>query len=184
MGGARHLPSFASPKMGKNTNKPVRAPPPPSGGEADFEEKPFHSKEYEQAHLDSLINAKERPTWDEFKEIQRKKNEMDGDGAQDAAQRRFRQQLDEERAARLAERGAANQAEEKKKKSKKDKKEKKHKSKKEKKEKHKKEKHKKRRCVRPATRPSRAASPFVSRPLQAYTLLRLLRLQERRELER
>lgn len=83
--------------MGKNTNKPVRAPPPPSGGEADFEEKPFHSKEYENNYLDSLLNAKERPTWDEFKEIQRKKAEMDGDGANEEAQRRFRKELDEVR---------------------------------------------------------------------------------------
>ena len=124
--------------MGKNTTKPQRAPPPPSASEADFEEKPFHSKEYEQGYLDSLLNPKDRPTWDEFKEIQKKKNEMDGDGHEEAS-RRFRQQLDEERAARLAERRGA-QAEEKKKKHKK---EKKHKSKKEKKEKHKKEKHKK-----------------------------------------
>ena len=160
--------------MGKNTNKPVRAPPPPSSGEADFEEKPFHSKEYEQAHLDSLINAKERPTWDEFKEIQRKKNEMDGDGAQDAAQRRFRQQLDEERAARLAERGAANQVEDKKKKSKKDKKEKKHKSKKDKKEKHKKEKHKKRRCVQPQVAFSCTASPLSPRASLPINVLRRL----------
>ncbi|KAL1528182.1 hypothetical protein AB1Y20_009542 [Prymnesium parvum] len=129
--------------MGKNNNKPVRAPPPTTTTEADFEEKPFHSKEYEKEYLDGLLNAKERPTWDEFKELQRKKNEMDGDGVQEAAQRKFRQQLDEERAARLAERGGG-QADEKKK-EKKSRKEKKHKSKKEKKEKHKKEKHKKRR---------------------------------------
>ncbi|KAL3909292.1 MAG: hypothetical protein SGPRY_009480 [Prymnesium sp.] len=129
--------------MGKNNNKPVRAPPPPSGTEGDFEEKPFHSKEYEKEYLDGLLQPKERPTWDEFKEIQRKKNDMDGDVAQEAAQRRFRQQLDEERGARLAERRGV-QADEKKR-DKKSRKEKKHKSKKEKKEKHKKAKHKKRR---------------------------------------
>lgn len=129
--------------MGKNTNKPVRAPPPPSGGEADFEEKPFHSKEYENNYLDSLLNAKERPTWDEFKEIQRKKAEMDGDGANEEAQRRFRKELDEERAARLN-RAKPEGGE---KKDKKDKKEKKHKKeKKEKKhKKERKEKKKKRR---------------------------------------
>ena len=41
-------------------------------------EKPFHSKEFMQQELDNLLNAPERPTWDEFKEQQRKKGEMEG----------------------------------------------------------------------------------------------------------
>lgn len=131
--------------MGKNNNKPVRAPPPPSAAEADFEEKPFHSKEFEKEYLEGLLNAKERPTWDEFKEIQRKKKEADGDGIHEAAQRKFRQQLDEERAARLAARGGVQSEPKKKDKKRKDKK---NKSKKEKKEKQKKEKQKKRRYAR------------------------------------
>ena len=36
------------------------------------------SKEYEQAQLDRLLNPTERPTWDEFKEQQRKKMELEG----------------------------------------------------------------------------------------------------------
>ena len=67
-------------------------------------DKPFHSKEFEQQHLDNLLNAPERPTWDEFKEQQRKKGEMEGDmdKLEQEAQRRFRKELDEERAQRLA----------------------------------------------------------------------------------
>ena len=89
--------------MGKNNNKPVRLPPPPSATEGDFEEKPFHSKQYEQEYLDSLLNAPERQSWDEFKEQQRKKGEMESQHAraEEAAQREFRRQLDEERAAKL-----------------------------------------------------------------------------------
>ena len=46
--------------MGKNTNKPVRAPPPPARTDDDFEAKPFHSKQFEKEYLDSLVNAKAR----------------------------------------------------------------------------------------------------------------------------
>ena len=59
-------------------------------------EKPFHSKEFMQQELDNLLNAPERPTWDEFKEQQRKKGEMDGtmDKVEQEAQDRFRKELD------------------------------------------------------------------------------------------
>ena len=90
---------------GKNPGKPGRRPTGGGGGgETEETEKPFHSKQYEQEYLDSLLNAKERPTWDEFKEQQRKKGEMEGDMAklEEEAQKRFRKELDEERAARLA----------------------------------------------------------------------------------
>ena len=35
-------------------------------------------KEFEQAQIDRLLNAKERPSWDEFKEQQRRKGELEG----------------------------------------------------------------------------------------------------------
>ena len=116
--------------MGGKNNKPVRggggggAPPP------EETEKPFHSAEYEQQKLDELLNPVERPTWDEFKKQQQAKGEMESATArlEEDEARRFRQELDEARAARLSGAGS----------SKKSKKEKKHK-----KEKHKKEKHKK-----------------------------------------
>jgi len=99
--------------MGKNNNKPVRLPPPPGGGEPDFEEKPFHSKQYEQEYLDSLLNAPERQTWDEFKEAQRKKGEMESQTAraEEAAQIEFRRQLDAERAGKLTKKQEAAAAE-------------------------------------------------------------------------
>tara|TARA_B110001452_G_scaffold242811_1_gene225838 strand:+ start:258 stop:875 length:618 start_codon:yes stop_codon:yes gene_type:complete len=89
---------------GKNPGKPQGRRTGGGGGETEETEKPFHSKQYEQEYLDSLLNAKERPTWDEFKEQQRKKGEMEGDMAklEEEAQKRFRKELDEERAARLA----------------------------------------------------------------------------------
>ena len=88
---------------GKNPGKPQRAPR-GGGGETEDSEKPFHSKQYEQEYLDSLLNAKERPTWDEFKEQQRKKGEMEGDMAklEEEASLRFRKELNEARAARLS----------------------------------------------------------------------------------
>ena len=77
--------------------------------EHDEESRPFHSKEYEQAQLQKLLEPSQRPTWDEFKEQQRKKGELDGAEAraEEEAQRRFRAELDEARNARL---GAAEAA--------------------------------------------------------------------------
>eukprot|EP00320_Phaeocystis_rex_P019438 CAMPEP_0119070394 /NCGR_PEP_ID=MMETSP1178-20130426/37978_1 /TAXON_ID=33656 /ORGANISM="unid sp, Strain CCMP2000" /LENGTH=172 /DNA_ID=CAMNT_0007052229 /DNA_START=27 /DNA_END=545 /DNA_ORIENTATION=- len=131
---------------GKNPGKPTRRPTGGGGGDVDNEptEKPFHSKEFEQQHLDNLLNAPERPTWDEFKEQQRKKGELEGDMAkvEEEAQRRFRKELDADRAQRLAQgrnKGAEDETGRKKKKdkhkSKKDKKEKKEKKEKSKKKK-------------------------------------------------
>lgn len=127
--------------MGKNTNKPVHKSQLGGGGggygageEGAVQDKPFHSKEFEQAHIDSLLNAKERPSWDEFKEQQRKKGELEGAEArlEEEAQRRFRQELDEARNARL---GAGTVETGKDKKKRKHKDSKKHKSHKEKKKK-------------------------------------------------
>mmetsp|Transcript_24758 Transcript_24758/g.51807 ORF Transcript_24758/g.51807 Transcript_24758/m.51807 type:complete len:161 (+) Transcript_24758:33-515(+) len=89
--------------MGKNNNKPQRPPPKPEASGEDYEEKPFHSKQFEKEYLDSLLNAPERQTWDEFKEQQRKKGEMESADAraEEEAQREFRRQLDAERAAKL-----------------------------------------------------------------------------------
>ena len=120
--------------MGGKNNKPVRggggggAPPP------EETEKPFHSAEYEQQKLDELLNPVERPTWDEFKKQQQEKGAMESAEArlEEDEARRFRQELDEARAARLSGAGS----------SKKSKKEKKHKKEKHKSKKHKKEKHK------------------------------------------
>jgi len=126
---------------GKNPGKPTRRPAGGPATDGTEEEKPFHSKEFEQQHLDNLLNAPERPTWDEFKERQRKKGELEGgmEKMEEEAQRRFRKELDEERAQRLAH-GRNRTEEESSKKKKKDK----HKSKKDKKEKkEKKEKSKK-----------------------------------------
>lgn len=91
--------------QGKNTTKPVR-PVKSSGGGPDLDEsteKAFHSSAFEQERLNSLINAPERQTWEEFKETLRKKGEMDGDvsRAEEEAQRRFRKELDAARAERL-----------------------------------------------------------------------------------
>lgn len=131
-------------RMGKNTNKPVHKSQLGGGSGGGFEEaqeKPFHSKEYEQAQLDALLHAKERPTWDEFKAEQRRKGELEGAEAraEEEAQRKFREELDVARNARL---GAAEQAEEQRSKKKK---KKKHGSKKHKKENHKEGKKKKKR---------------------------------------
>ena len=101
------------------------------------------SKEYEQAQLDKLLNPTERPTWDQFKEQQRLKNEAEGAEArkEEEAQRRFRQELDEARIARLG----GGEADGDKKKKKKDKhKSKKHKSKDSKRDKSEKKRKKKR----------------------------------------
>lgn len=95
--------------MGKNTNKPVRLPPPPSSGEYEEQERGVkHSKEFEQAELDRLLNPTERPSWDQFKEQQRKKLEAEtAETRQDEeAQRKFRAELDEARRVRL---GAASE---------------------------------------------------------------------------
>ena len=57
--------------MGKNTNKPIhksQMAKGPGPGEMEEEARPFHSKEYEQAQLEALLNPSQRPTWDEFKE--------------------------------------------------------------------------------------------------------------------
>mmetsp|Transcript_12002 Transcript_12002/g.20279 ORF Transcript_12002/g.20279 Transcript_12002/m.20279 type:complete len:162 (-) Transcript_12002:474-959(-) len=120
--------------MGKNNNKPVRLPPPPEMGDADLEEKPFHSKEYEQEYLNSLLNAPERLTWDEFKEQQKKKGEMESDFArlEEEQQKRFRKELDAARAARLSGGAKLEKSEGSSKKDKKHKKEKKEKHKKKK----------------------------------------------------
>ena len=90
-----------SPTQGKNNNKPVKRPSAPVE-EVEEGEKPFHSSVFEQERLNSLINAPERQTWDEFKETLRKKGEMDGDETrlQEEAQRRFRKELDEARTTR------------------------------------------------------------------------------------
>ena len=114
--------------MGKNTNKPVRAPPPAGGTEPEFAEKPFHSQQYEQDYLDSLLNAPDRPTWDEFKEQQKQKGLMESQGerAEEEMSIRFRKELDEARKARLGTGNAAASAS-----SKKHKKHKKHKKKRE-----------------------------------------------------
>ena len=116
--------------MGKNSNKPVHKSQIARGGggaDADEEQKPFHSKEYEQAQLESLLAGSQRPTWEEFKEQQRKRGELEGaeDRLEEEAQRRFRVELDEARNARL---GAAEKSSEKKHKHKhkKDKEKKKH----------------------------------------------------------
>jgi len=133
--------------MGGKNNKPVHKSAGGGGGGGGVDEaaeKPFHSKEFEQAQLDQLLNAKERLTWDEFKEQQRKKGEMEGaeSRADEEAQRLFRQELDEARNARLGGAAAAEDSSSKKKHSKKHKKEK-HKKDKDK-DKDKDKKHKKR----------------------------------------
>jgi hypothetical protein len=97
--------SIQSLSQGKNTTKPVRAVK-SSGGGPDLDEsteKAFHSSAFEQERLNTLINAPERQTWEEFKETLRKKGEMDGDvsRAEEEAQRRFRKELDAARAERL-----------------------------------------------------------------------------------
>ena len=51
------------------------------GGAAGEQERAFHSKEFEQAELDRLMNPVERPSWEQFKEQQRKKGEMEGAAA-------------------------------------------------------------------------------------------------------
>ena len=135
--------------MGKNKNKPVHKAAAGGGGGAggdDFglseQTRPFHSKEFEQQHLNDLINYKERISWDEFKEEQRKKGLMEGAEAraEEEAQRAFRKELDDARDARLAA-AAASKGDGKGDERRKHKKSK-HKHHKEKKEKH---KHKKRR---------------------------------------
>jgi hypothetical protein len=102
--------------MGKNSNKPVHKSQIARGGggaDADEEQKPFHSKEYEQAQLESLLAGSSRPSWEEFKEQQRKRGELEGaeDRLEEEAQRRFRAELDEARNARL---GAAEKSSDKK----------------------------------------------------------------------
>ena len=105
---------------GKNPGKPQkRAGGGGGGGDDQAEtEKPFHSKEFMQQELDNLLNAPERPTWDEFKEQQRKKGEMEGDmdKVEQEAQDRFRKELDADRAARLARKPAEEEGGSKKKK--------------------------------------------------------------------
>ena len=129
--------------MGGKNNKPVRNV---GGGgppvDAEQTEKPFHSKEWEQAQLNELMNpAKERPSWDEWKETLRKKGEADGgeEQLQQQAQARFREELDRERNAKLVARGGGDPEAEHKKshkhKHKESKKEKKHKKEKRKKKK-------------------------------------------------
>ena len=75
------------------------------------------SKEFEQAQLDALLNAPERPSWDEFKKQQQLKNEAEGAEArkEEEAQRKFRQELDEARNARLGSGAGGNEREKKKK---------------------------------------------------------------------
>ncbi|EOD16154.1 hypothetical protein EMIHUDRAFT_119116 [Emiliania huxleyi CCMP1516] len=131
-------------EQGKNNNKPVKRPSAPVDAEVEEGEKPFHSSVFEQERLNSLINAPERQTWDEFKETLRKKGEMDGDETrlQEEAQRRFRKELDEARTTRRARaarmgdgKGDSSAKEKRSKKEKKGKKEKKEKRKREKKKK-------------------------------------------------
>lgn len=105
------------------------------------------SKEYEQAQIDKLLNPVERPSWDQFKEQQRLKNEAEGAEArrEEEAQRRFRKELDEARMARLGDGSSKDKDKKKKDKSKKDKhKSKKHKSRHDKSDKKKKKKKRKR----------------------------------------
>mmetsp|Transcript_31336 Transcript_31336/g.81861 ORF Transcript_31336/g.81861 Transcript_31336/m.81861 type:complete len:185 (-) Transcript_31336:248-802(-) len=108
--------------MGKNTNKPVHKSQlnrgAGGGGEEEEGARAFHSKEYEQAQLEQLLAGSQRPTWDEFKEQQRKKGELEGAEAreEEEAQRRFRAELDEARNARLGAAGAVAEAGAKKKK--------------------------------------------------------------------
>ena len=86
--------------MGKNTNKPVRFPS-GGGGGGDFEpeqkEQAFHSSEFEQQHLESLLNPVERLTWDQFKEQQRQKGLLEGAEERKAEEERkqFRKELDD-----------------------------------------------------------------------------------------
>lgn len=96
---------------GKNPGKPSKQPRKSGGGGGgdgdgpEFaEEKPFHSKEFEQQYLDDLMNPKDRLTWDEFKEQQKQKGLLEGAAAaaDEEAQRKFRAELDEARAARLS----------------------------------------------------------------------------------
>ena len=150
-------------KMGKNTNKPVRGGGKGGGGSSSYGDDggdggggggdggpPVkHSAEFEQAELDRLLNPVARPTWDEFKEQQRKKGEMEGAEAraEEEAGRAFRAELDAARNERLGAAAAAAGGDDGKKKHKhKDKHKKdKHKKDKHKKDKHKDKKHKKRR---------------------------------------
>ena len=81
--------------MGKNPGKPTRAPRGGGGGGGGggFDEDDpsgsaggpalVHSKEFEQAELDRLLNPVERLSWEEFKEQQRKKGEMEGKEARE-----------------------------------------------------------------------------------------------------
>ena len=132
--------------MGKNSNKPVhKSQMSKGGGGGDYEEeaKAFHSKEFEQAQLESLLAPSQRPTWDEFKEQQRKKGELEGaeERLEEEAQRRFRAELDEARNQRLGAAEAAAEAGARKEKHK-HKHKHKHKSEKHKSDKHKSDKHK------------------------------------------
>jgi len=101
--------------MGKNTNKPVHKSQMSSGGggEVAEEERPFHSKEYEQAQLNALLAGSSRPSWDEFKEQRRKKGELEGaeERLEEEAQRKFRMELDEARNQRLGAAEASAEAE-------------------------------------------------------------------------
>lgn len=143
--------------MGKNAGKPVRIPRGGGGGGTfdddgngpggDGMEKDFHSKEFAQAELDRLLNPVDRPTWEQFKEQQRKKGELEGAEAkkEEEEQRRFRAELDAARKERFAGSSAAGDEAKKKKKHKDKHKDKKHKHKeKEKKEKHKSKKKRRR----------------------------------------
>mmetsp|Transcript_80046 Transcript_80046/g.193927 ORF Transcript_80046/g.193927 Transcript_80046/m.193927 type:complete len:171 (+) Transcript_80046:64-576(+) len=127
---------------GKNPGKPQKRAGGGGGDDQTETEKPFHSKEFMQQELDNLLNAPERPTWDEFKEQQRKKGEMEGDmdKVEQEAQDRFRKELDADRAARLARKPAEEEGGSKKKKKEKHKSKKDKKEKKEKKDKSKKKK--------------------------------------------
>lgn len=98
--------------MGKNTTKPVhKSQMHHGGGGGDFDEeaKPFHSKEYEEAQLQALLAGSQRPSWDEFKEQQRKKGELEGaeERLELEAQIRFRKELDEARNERFSAADAA-----------------------------------------------------------------------------
>ena len=71
--------------MGKNTNKPVHKSQLASSGEPTdpSEGKMPMSKEMEDAQLERLLNPVERPSWEQFKEQQRLKGEMEGKEARE-----------------------------------------------------------------------------------------------------
>ena len=79
--------------MGKNTNKPVHksAMPRADAGESNTSEGQMPmSKEMEEAQLERLLNPVERPSWEQFKEQQRLKGEMEGKEARAEVEARLK----------------------------------------------------------------------------------------------